>query len=69
MVALSEADRSSCPAAEKGGRGRKQNYIREWREASRLGLLGASLRARRLRGAVRRPSATLLSHWGVFLEL
>ena len=52
-----------------GGRRRSQHYIREWREASSLGLLGAGLRARRLRGAVRRPCVTLLSHWGVFLEL
>ena len=69
MVALSEADRPSCPAAEEGGRGRKQHYIREWREASRSGLLGAGIRARRFWGAVRRPSVTLLSHCRVFLEL
>ena len=46
-----------------------QHYIGEWREASRSGVLGAGIRARRLTGAVRRLIVTLLSHWGVFLEL
>ena len=69
MVALPEADRPSCPVTEEAGRRRSQHYIREGREASSLGLLRSGLRARRLRGAVRRPSVTLLSQWGAFLEL
>ena len=62
-MALPESDRPSCPATEEAGRRRSQHYIREGREAS-LGLLRAGLR-----GAVRRPSVTLLSQWGAFLEL
>ena len=69
MVALPEADRPSGPATEEAGRRRSQHYIREGREASSLGLLRAGRKARRLRGAVCRPSVTLLSQWGAFLEL
>ena len=69
VLALSETDGPSCPVAEEGGWRGGQCQVRERRESSSLGLPGASLRARRLRGAVRRFSVTIWSLRGVFLEL